>query len=207
MKSQFSDLRSQAGFTLIELTIAMTLLALTVMILYGVFYVSHRAVEKSQGRSEDSQMLRSSGELLAGYIRSAYPYRTSPQDPAVFFSGEEDRLEFVSALSSGMGGRGMSRVILSWSGAGDGLLTLQEEIPLRLDDQGTGYRNSVVLRRGVREVRIAYLDSQSEQERWVERWQGDEKRTLPRAVRIALQGYRGEETRWVFPIMMSVLAP
>lgn len=211
VKSQISNLRSQMGFTLIELTIAMTLLALIAMTLYGAFYLGQRAVEKSQTRSEESQRLRSAGDLLAGYIRSAYPYRPSREVPSIFFSGQKDGLKFVSALSSGMGGRGLSQVTISWDGAGDGngLLTLQEEIPLRLEGQGEngGYRNSIVLGRGIREFRIDYLDPQGEEEHWVDQWDGTERRMLPRAVRLSYLGEKGEEVQLVFPIMMSVLSP
>jgi len=38
------NLKMQPGFTLIELTIAMTLMALIAMILYGGFYLSNRAL-------------------------------------------------------------------------------------------------------------------------------------------------------------------
>ena len=189
----------------------MTLFALMAMILYGAFYLGHRAVDKAQIRSEESQRLRSVVDLLAGYIRSAYPYRPSLKDPSIFFSGEENRLTFVSALSSGMGGRGMSEVSISWGGEGDGsgLLTLVEKIPVRVEseDDSGGYRNSVVLGQGVRGFRIEYLEPQSEEERWVEQWDGRERKLLPRAVRLKHRGERGEEIQWVFPIMMSVLAP
>ena len=105
----------------------------------------------------------------------------------------------------------MSEIRISWveEGDGAGLLTLEEQIPLRLEEQGegAGYRNRVVLGQGVRTFRMDYLDSQSEEERWVEQWDGREKRALPRAVRFNLRGDRGEGIHWVFPIMMSVLAP
>ena len=211
MKSQISNLRSRNGFTLIELTIAMTLLALIVVTLYGAFYLSQRAVEKSQSRSEESQRLRASGDLLAGYIRSAYPFRDSRQNQSIRFSGQGDRLTFVSALSSGMGGRGMSEVTISWEGeeGGTGLLTLEEKIPLRSEGQeeGAGYRNSVIVGQGIRELRIEYLDPQGEEEHWVDQWDGKERKALPRAVRLNYLGEKGEEVRWSFPIMMSVLAP
>lgn len=211
MKFKISNFKLQIGFTLIELTIAMTIFALIAMILYAAFYLGHRAVEKVQASSEESQRLRSVEGFLGGYIRSAYPYRLTPRNPAIAFSGEENRLTFVSALSAGMGGRGMSKLSLSWNGeeGEGGSLVLEEEIPLRWEAQEDfeGYRNSVVLRRGVRDFRIDYLDSQSKEERWVEQWDGEEKRALPRAVRINLQGDGGEEINWVFPIMMSVLAP
>jgi len=210
MKTQNSKLRTQDGFTLIEVSIAITLLALMALILYGAFYLGHRAVEKAQARSEEGQRLRSAGDFLGSYIRSAYPYRFSPRDPAISFSGEGNSLSFVSTLSLGMGGRGMSKVSISWDGEGDsgGLLTLTETIPVTAEDQGGGgYRNSLVLINRVRAFRVDYLDPQGKEERWVEQWDGKEKRALPRAVRIHVLADRADGVQWVFPIMMSVLAP
>lgn len=210
MKIQNSKSKIQNGFTLIEVTIAITLTVLIVVTLYGAFYLSHRAVVKSQRRSEESQRLRSAGDLLASYIRSAYPYRPSREAPAIFFSGQGERLTFVSALSSGMGGRGMAEITISWEDEGDGAghLALEETAPLRLGGQGegSGYGNSVVLAEGVRELQIEYLDPQSEEEHWVDQWDGTEKRILPRAVRLRYLEQNGAEIRLLFPIMMSVLA-
>ena len=204
-------LRRKNGFTLVEITIAITLLALMVVMLYGSFYLAERAVDKAQGRSEQSQRLRAVEDFLGGYIRSAFPYRQSAQDPAVYFSGDEKQLEFISSLSTGLGGRGMSKVRIAWEVTGDrgGALTLDEQMPVRVGGQGgaAGYRNGVVLSEGARDFRIDYLDFQSEEERWVEQWDGRERRALPRAVRLSYRGERGKEIRWVFPIMISVLTP
>ena len=200
----------QDGFTLIEVTLAITLLALMVVMLYGSFYLGERAMDKARARSEQSQRLRAVEDFLAGYIRSAYPYRYAPRDLAVYFSGAEGSLEFISSLSTGLGGRGMSKVRISSETTADraGILTLEEEMPVRLDDRGgAGYRNSVVLAEGIGAFRLDYLDSQSEEERWVAQWEGRERKALPRAVRLTYQGARGEEVRRVFPIMMSVLTP
>jgi general secretion pathway protein J len=202
-------MKSQCGFTLVELTIAMTLLALMTTILYGAFYLSHRAIEKSQARTEESQRMRSVEEILAGYVRSAYPYRSSLREPSLLFSGQEDNLAFVSALSLGMGGRGMSQITISWDGSGNGpgRLTLEEKIPLRLEDQeaGEGYRSSIILGEGVWNFRIEYLDG--DQEQWLNQWDGKEKKSLPRAIRLSHRGRDGKEIQRVFPVMMSVLAP
>jgi prepilin-type N-terminal cleavage/methylation domain-containing protein len=201
--------KAQWGFTLIEVTIAVTLLALVTTVLYGAFYLGHRAAEKAQARFEENQRVRSLEELLGGYIRSAYPYRPSVRDPAIFFSGEENRLTFVSALSMGVGNRGMSKISLVWEGEenGEGLLILREKIPVHMDGQGEGggYENSEVLHKKVAGFRIEYLDSQSQEEDWIVQWDGAEKKVLPRAIRINVVSGRGEEQKWVFPIMMSVL--
>lgn len=209
MKPRVPYIKAARGFTLLELTIAMSLLLLVVLILYGSFYVAHRAVAKAEVRAEESQRLRSFVELLGVYVRSAYPYRLSARERGIFFLGEEGGLTFVSALSTGIGGRGMAKVSLAEDDQREGVLVLEEEIPVRLgaEDHGGGYRNRVVLRHGVRGVAVEYLDPRSETELWTGQWDGRQTGVLPRAVRLKFREGRGAEVQWVFPIMMSVLAP
>lgn len=204
--------RSQMGFTLIELTIAFTLLALILMIAYGAFYVGHRAVEKGEARLEETQRLRTVQELVGSYIRSAHPYRFAPNVGYHFF-GADKQLAFISGVSVGLGGRGFSEVIISWNGEGEapGDLTLEERVPPRSGErsQGVGYQNALVLRQSVRDFRIDYMDRDpmSGEERWLEKWDGSDRNSLPRAVRLAFREKDGAEVEWLFPIMMSVLAP
>jgi hypothetical protein len=58
----------------------------------------------------------------------------------------------------------------------------------------------------VKELRFAYLDPKSESELWEERWDGREKMALPRAVRLSYRDRDGRAIRWIFPVMISVLA-
>ncbi len=180
----------------------MTLLALMLTILYGAFYLGHRSAEKAQVRFDQNQTLRAVEEFLGGLIRSAYPYRPAGEQ-IVLFSGEGAKLTFVSAVSMGIEGRGVSKISLSWDAGAGGDLTLEEEIPVR----GAGYRNAVVLWREVTDLRLEYLEPQGQQEQWVDEWDGESKKDLPRAVRMTLLDARGKELSWVFPIMMKVLAP
>lgn len=201
----------EAGFTLLEVTLALTIFALIGLIIYGAFSLGHSAVEKSRGKFDDNQRLRSFGELLGGYIRSSYPYRESPREQGFFFAGEEDSLTFVSSFSLAMGGRGMGKVRI-WLDGGEekkgGALRLEEEIPVRINSETeqAGLRNSITLQQGVSDFRMAYLDPQGEPEKWEERWDAKEHRILPRAVRISYRTAEGKEVRWVFPVMLSVLA-
>jgi general secretion pathway protein J len=201
---------SAVGFTLIEVVLALTIFALMGTILYGAFFLGHKALEKTQGSFEKNQKLRSFGDFLGSYIRSAYPYRTSSQDPTFYFEGEQDRLTFVSSYSLAMGGRGMAKVHVSLENTdrGEGTVRLEEGVPVRLTDESgdSGQRNSLVLQEGAREFRLAYLNPQLEEEKWEERWNGKEQKTLPRAVRVTYRTAADREVRWIFPIMMSVLA-
>jgi general secretion pathway protein J len=204
--------KSQKGFTLIEVILAMTIFALMGTVLYGAFSLGHSAVEKSQRSFENNQKLRAVDELVGSYIRSAYPYRLSPQDAALLFAGEETELTFVSSFSRAMGGRGMAKVRLFWEGdeKRPGVLRLEEETPIRVlseesNEGHEGIRNGLVVREGVKEFRITYLDPQSEQEKWEERWDPKERNTLPRAIRLHYLTREGREVQWVFPVMMSLL--
>ena len=202
---------STAGFTLIEVVLALTIFALLGTILYGAFALSHSALAKSQAAAERSQILRSTADLLGSYIRSAHPYRASPQEQTVFFQGERDSLTLISAYSHSMGGRGMAKVQVSTDEDENGRagLNLEEITPVRVggEDGGAGQSQRVVLRERIRDFRLSYLDSEAEEETWEERWDGGEKRMLPRAVRMSFVDEKGQNVQWVFPVMMIVLAP
>jgi prepilin-type N-terminal cleavage/methylation domain-containing protein len=200
-----------SGFTLVEVMLALSLFALLGTILYGAIALGHGAVEKSRHSFEKNQELRSAVDLLGGYIRSSYPYRLSPQNPSFFYRGEETELNFISSFSLAMGGRGMANIRLFWQSQNgeEGLLKLEEQVPVRLADEngGGGYNHGVVIRDRVSAFRLAYLDAQSEKEEWVERWDTTERKALPRAVRLSFRTAADGEVEWVFPVMMSVLAP
>ena len=216
MRSGFDPIqadRPQTGFTLIEVMLAMTIFALMSTVLYGAFSLSHSAVEKSQRSFERNQKLRAVDELVGSYIRSVYPYRSSPQGSTILFVGEQADLTFVSAFSLAMGGRGMAKVHLFWEGDENraGVLRLEEEIPVRVlseedSERDQGISNGMVIREGVKEFRITYLDPQSDEEKWEERWDAGERNMLPRAVRLNYLTEEGREVQWVFPVMMNLLA-
>lgn len=205
--------RLQRGFTLIEVMLAMTIFALISTVLYGAFALGHSAVEKSQRSFEKNQKLRAIDELLGSYIRSAYPYRSSPQGAAILFVGEQADLTFVSSFSRAMGGRGMAKVRLFWEGDENraGVLRLEEQVPVRIpneedSEEDEGISNGLVVREGVKDFRITYLDPQSDEDKWEERWDARERNSLPRAVRLNYRSEERGEVQWVFPVMMNVLA-
>jgi general secretion pathway protein J len=199
--------KRHGGFTLVEVILAMTIFSLIAVILYGAFYLSQRAIEKAAVAAERGQRERMLGSFLAGYVRSAFPYRASSQDQAVFFDGEANRLTFVSALSRGLGGRGMAKVTIQWDGELGAALTLEEAMPVRLADLDgeLGHRSTVVLYPQVDSFHVHYLATERTGEQWIERWDGAERKALPRAVRIRLRPAGENEREWVLPVMINNL--
>ncbi len=198
------------GFTLIEVVLALSIFALLGTILYGAFALSHSALAKSQAGAARSQMQRSTADLLGSYIRSAHPYRHAPQEQTIFFEGESDSLTFISAYSHGMGGRGMAKIqiAIDEDESGRASLYLEEATPVRVggEERAIGQTQRVVLQERIRDFRLAYLDPQADEESWQERWDGQERRMLPRAVRLTFVDEGGKNVRWIFPVMMVVLA-
>jgi prepilin-type N-terminal cleavage/methylation domain-containing protein len=201
---------ASSGFTLIEVVLALTIFALMGTILYGAFSLSHSAVAKSEANSTRNQKQRAISELLGNYIRSTFPYKESPQDQTVYFTGESDSVTFVSSYSQAMGGRGMAKIYLGKEedGTHRTAIKVEETAPVRIGGEvpSPGSTHGVSFHADMREIRFAYLDPQSEDEKWEERWDGRERRMLPRAVAIHFIDANGEEVRWVFPVMMTVLA-
>jgi len=64
----------------------------------------------------------------------------------------------------------------------------------------------LVIQEDVRDFQFAYLDVEGDKENWEERWDGNEWRRLPRAVRLSFIDAEGNEVRWVFPFMLAVLS-
>jgi hypothetical protein len=54
---------------------------------------------------------------------------------------------------------------------------------------------------------LAYLDPEDEVENWRERWDQQEHKGMPRALRLSYRNENGKEVQWTFPLMMMVLAP
>jgi general secretion pathway protein J len=199
--------KNRRGFTLIEVILALAIFSLIAAILYGGLYLGRRAVAKGTLSAEAAQRERMLGSFFSSYVRSTYPYRTSAQDPSIYFYGEQSRIAFVSAMSRALGGRGLAKITIQWDGEEGNPLTLEEEMPLRLAEsqEGFGYRNRIVLYPAVDALQIEYLPADGDESDWLERWDGAERKGLPRAIRVRLRGPGGAKKQWVVPVMMKAL--
>jgi general secretion pathway protein J len=97
--------RASAGFTLLELLIAITLLGLLLAALFGGLRLGARAWERSEERLEKSARLQVVQNFLRERLAQAYPLTAEDQTGRLrlAFEGTGDTLRFVTLMPAYLG--------------------------------------------------------------------------------------------------------
>lgn len=204
--------RRGAGFSLVEMLLAVALLALLSTAAWGAMRTATRAVERGEALIERTNKLRVTQELLRRQISQAMavPFDRDTTDGRITnFVGERDRMMWVSPMPGylGRGGSYVQEVALERDGFGDALkfrhamlngFELREGFP---DEPGP-----VVLLERITDLRIAYrgINAEGRLDDWVDEW--DKGATLPLLVRFEVEFARGSGMHWpplVIPVMVD----
>jgi general secretion pathway protein J len=186
MRPPVSELRHRAGsckgFTLLEVLIAFTIMAMIMGILVGVMRLGVRSWEKGQERVEEYQHLRVFMEQMIEDIRSAYQ---ADSEKVTSFVGESDRITFQTA-TTGLTPRsnlfGIRRV--SYYVDSRGWLVMEENFPF---DEEAEAGEAVRLYGGVDRIGFRYYRVKGELREWVSDWDSKDSRGLPLAVEITIE--------------------
>lgn len=174
-----------AGFTLVELLIALSIVGALVAIALGGLRMALAAWSRGEERAETQQHARGITQIVGRAVGGAYPYRGplgEAPERRILFYGTETRLELVTQAApfpSGVLAAFTAVVIaLEDDAQGRALVVRQRVLPNREPfTQAT-----VVLRDPTIEgLELRYLDSQGS---WVETWDAETEKRLPSAVRI-----------------------
>jgi general secretion pathway protein J len=179
-----------AGFTLIEMLVTMTLLALIVVVLFGGLQFGARAWEGAQAHGSLTEELRVVQNLIRRELEQAYPYydTSDTAHPVVDFHGGQDWVEFLAPSPTGTGSVGRDRVTIRTEHAG-----AKTRLTIRGIPEMAGARNaawSSVLLENVEAVHISYLSAGT----WTAGWRGAE--TMPSLVRIQVTFPAGDGRAW-----------
>src|SRR6185436_4240116 len=96
--------RDQRGFTLLELLIALAIIAALLAVAFGGLRVGMAAWRQGEERVESHQHARGIALALARVVAGAYPYtatRGEAPDPQLLFLGSATRLELVTQSPPG----------------------------------------------------------------------------------------------------------
>ena len=190
--------RPAGGFTLLELLLSLTILALIVTIIFGAFRVGVRAWEKGQRDLDDRQRRRIVLDLVRRQLASLYPDDAMDgQGRRVRFAGGPKSMTFVSylALSPGIPSRPIFvhyRVEPRADNGGETLLCHESSLVLSDDtiaERTPDPADFFELLAGVRGIGFEYLKLRTDQAEspWQDTWDPRVERGVPRAVRIRFQ--------------------
>jgi len=194
------------GMTLLEVILALAILAVIVVVLVTSLRVGVRAWEAGEERAALQQEIRAVVELLTEALSAAYPYRGrlgGGLERVVLFQGEADEVRLVTtAPPVGLDAPAVRfHAVALGPATEDGLGVVERLVPA---EEPFGKDPRTLLSRVVTGIRLRYLDETGV---WQERWDGRTAAGLPLAVRVELnlrEGARADAVpAFVVPIPLG----
>jgi general secretion pathway protein J len=191
-------MRAARGFTLVELVIAMTLMALIGLGISGVIVIGARSAASAERKTEQARRYRVATELIVRQLRSTAPV-TMPEDErdesgegqdVSYFVGESERLSFVTATPQMPANSGLALIEL-W--VEDEQLMMSETpyfVAVSAGRFGRKFEHltfSAPLLYDVASVSFEYVRSDVDRESWVDKWDASDDDALPASVRIEIK--------------------
>lgn len=174
---------SEDGFTLLELTISITLIGLIVLIVVGALRLGYRSVESGEKKIASLERTRASFQVIDSQLQSYIPLSYEENgETKYYFKGERDSIRFTTNYSI-------------WGGAKGYVIAAYSVIPEDGGKQLLYASESVIGIEGQRETKLFdnfqsiyfeyfFRDPTEEEGKWVDRWTDDV--STPEKVRIRL---------------------
>lgn len=198
-------MRGARGFTLLELLIALAIVAALVAIAFGGFRVAVAAWGQGEERAEAHQHLRSLATVLTRALAGAYPYRAAPgpaPEPALLFRGAADRVELVTQappVPAALPIAFTALVVGVEATEGQPALVVRQR-PLPNHDPFSA-AEPVLRDPAIQRVEFRYLDALGV---WHERWDGEREDALPLAIRVTLTRVREGRAEPLPPVTVAL---
>lgn len=160
--------RSEAGFTLLELLVALTLLGLVLAVIFGELRFTARAWDAADAKLDRNGELLSVHSFLRQRLQQVQVPKQGPEGNAgatyTVFEGSSRSMDFLATMPANISQGGFYEISLSSQIGADGNDLFISWRPFAED--GTRFvadtrENSRVLLSGVREVRFSYFGKTS----------------------------------------------
>ena len=190
--------RGQRGFTLIEVVIATTLLALALAIAFGTLRSASRATARAEAAAQREERLRAAQSFLRTQLSSALavPFEFDGESgAATFLRASPGKLEYVGTMPGYLARGGAYLQTIELVRGADGQQLRFQHQQLTSDGAMEAEREPVVLLDGIAEgsIEVRTIDEQGKPGRWQDRWQVSAQ--LPPQVRVRLR-FRDERRDW-----------
>jgi general secretion pathway protein J len=177
------------GFTLLELLVAVSLVALLSVLLFGGLRIGLRSADAVDHRVDHIAQIALAYDFMQNELVDARPLPTQPgalRSP-IDFTGETDRLSFVAVPPDdvALGGFQLFRIALQGQGQNRRLVVFWQQIERGAPAEPTMVRPSVLLD-GVMSVEFSYFGmvDRNRPPEWLDHW--TDMLTLPQLVRLRI---------------------
>jgi general secretion pathway protein J len=191
--------RPSAGFTLLELLIAITLLGLLMAALFGGLRLGARAWDRSEERLSESARLQAVQNFLRDRLAQAYPLYAEDESGRLRlgFEGDPAAVRFVTLMPEYLG-TGFAELVLAVEERSDAtdLVVRWRHFELEPQPDEEAEPQIKVLLEGIEALEIAYFGAlaRGEPARWHEQWL--EGSALPQLVRLRVLFFEDDRRYW-----------
>jgi general secretion pathway protein J len=186
-------MKRQRGFTLIEIIVAMALLATIMMLLYSGLTFALRSWDAGDANGRRVADQRLGENFMRRELMELFPMRWKNATQVKFaFEGEKDHLKFVSSRPAGLQQAGLSLVGLEAQQNSDTRarnLVMRRAMP---DDEAVDFgpldkAEPVLLIANVDTVSFAYFGAENDftEPKWVDKWEFPA--ALPQLIRVRVK--------------------
>ena len=189
-----------AGFTLVEMLLAMTLMSMLLALAYGGLRASTRATEKGQQILEDSSRIRMAHQFVRKQINQLLPLAFDQNEDGTertVFLGDARGIRYVAPMPGYLGWGGPQVQELYFEQREEGLeLVLSHTLLQNFDEQYLYEAEPIFLLGDIRDARFSFLgrDENGELTSWAPTW--DQVDALPAAVSLEIEFNEDVYIRW-----------
>jgi general secretion pathway protein J len=182
---------SLAGFTLVEMLLAMTLMSMLMVLAYGGLRASTRATDRGQVILEESSRIRMAHQFVRKQLNQMVPLvfeASVDQDMRIVFEGSSNTIRFVAPMPGYLGFGGPQVQELTFQNSDEGLALVISHALLQGFEEAKLYeRPPILLLDRIEKAEFQFLsfDEESETSTWTSLW--DEPDKLPLAVSLDIE--------------------